>query len=309
MICYFKDHTTFHGDEKELAKSSLAYKKAELLAPESGISLITCHRIEYYIPSTIDPSLIRKNVEDFEVVTDSIDVFFRLFSIALGLKSIIIGENAVIEQVENSVRPYLQHHPLDFKMLNLVKIARKIRDRFDFYSPNHGQLVYRHVSKQKNDTLILFGAGLLNQTILSSIQPQSPYKKIIVVTRDKKKARKKLSGIAYPIEILKIDDLKAEYLGKSFDVIIATDGMSSQYAKKVVEICRKEECQTVADLSSSPIATLEFISKIYLSLYSKNMEELILNNNFIMEKKRIALEDYLKKLDPKFWNQKDINLI
>jgi FlaA1/EpsC-like NDP-sugar epimerase len=297
MICLYLDHETFLGEEEKLASLSLQYKSANYLNPEDGISLITCHRIEYYIFSDIGKAQVTAHTARFTHISDTNTAYRRLFEIALGLRSQIIAENAVIKQVFASVRKYIEHHH-DSVCETIIKNAQYIRDTFSFYAPNHGELIYKHLQGTKEGSvLILIGAGLLTQTLIASITLPTKYSRVFVITRDTKRAKKRILEAPIPVSITKITGVREQLWDVRFDILIATDDISELYAAEIQSLCSLETCGTIADVSSVPLAGLSGKQKEYYSLYTENTRALVRECNERMGTKKQEVLEFLKKID------------
>lgn len=293
MICYYIDHETYDGDAKTLARLSVEYKRANFIHHQKGISLLTCHRAEFYLPK--ESEVFTKDVpHKFCAIRDTGKAYTRLFEIALGLHSQIIGESSIFQQVSQSVNAYLYHSP-DPILLEILRKAREIRETFDFYAPNHGQLIYDVFNKSGNSqTLFLVGAGMLNYKILSSLKSVTTYSSVILITRDIKRAKEKYAHFD-GIKLKSMSDIDTEKINGKFDVILATNEINEEYAKNIVQLCRIKQCTNIADLSSIPIEGLsDFeIDKNYYSLFTENTKNLIETNNRVMIRKKNLVLDYL----------------
>lgn len=294
MICYFIDHTSFDNDEQELAKLSLSHKASNFLDPKNGISLITCHRIEYYINNQDNNKTFEKTFKDFNKISDPFEINLRLFEISLGLRSKIIGENSIFKQASQSIQNYLYHNPQNKNYMNILSNAKKTRDEFKFWAKNHGQLAYDHVKNSDSKTIVLFGASSLNQTIINSINFNVEYENIILVTRNTKRAKKYVNSSGLPIEITEIDNISKNLLIRPYDIFIATDQINASYQKKIISLCTNKECLNVVDVSSNPLPEIDNIVNNYFSMYSENTVSFIRESNLKMEQRKINLTRYLK---------------
>jgi glutamyl-tRNA reductase len=291
MICYYIDHETYGGDAKTLARLSVKYKHANFIHPKKGISLLTCHRAEFYLYK--QSKLFTKHaVQEFYFIRDTVRTYSRLFEIALGLHSQIIGENSIFQQVCQSANAYLYYSPNPI-LLKILRKAGETREKFGFYAPNHGQLIYEAFNKSKNSqTLILIGAGMLNYKILNSLKSVEPYSRIILITRDTKKAKAKYGDI-HNIKFKSISEIDIQRIDKKFDVIIATNDITKEYVVSILQLCSIKHCINIADLSSMPIDGLDNLGKNYYSLFTENTKRLIEASNINMARKKYLVLDYL----------------
>lgn len=300
-ICYYIDHETYNGDEETLARFSVEYKRANFVHPREGISLLTCHRVEFYLHQ--DNKIFTKHTtQKFYFIKDTDKAYSRLFRIALGLHSQIIGESSVFQQVCQSVNAHLYYSP-DPVLSGILRKAREIRDKFDFYAPNHGQLIYEAFNKSKSSqTLILIGAGMLNYKILNSLKSVGQYPRVILITRDTKRAKEKYRGM-HNIEFKLIGEIDIEKINKSFDVIIATNDIAREYAEDIVRLGSIKHCINIADLSSMPIDGLDNLGKNYYSLFTDNTKNLIEASNLNIQRKKNLMLDYLTHNNHHFYEQ------
>lgn len=299
MICYYIDHETYDKIE-DLARLSLEYKHSDFLSPQDGISLLTCHRVEFYLPAK-NALFLKKLPGYFYEIKEADKSYRRIFEIELGLHSQIIGENSIFQQVSQGINAYL-YYSQNSTLLKILKIAKKIRDEFEFYAPNHGQLVYEVFKSGNSKTLILVGAGMLNCKILDTIQTPTTYTNIILVTRDKKKARQRLFHTDAQIDVVSIEDITVKSMRGMFDVIIATNDLNNKYVRGLVGLCGAKECVHIADLSSTPLPELKNLKSDinYYSLFTENMTQIIEEQNLLMIPKKKLISDYLIKQNINF---------
>lgn len=292
MICYKIDHETYDGTAETLARLSAEYKHSNFIHPKDGISLLTCHRAEFYLHKA-NKVLASRAIQKFYFIGDTHKVYSRLFEIALGLHSQIIGENSIFQQVSQSIHAHLYYFS-DPTLLELLRKAKEIRDKFDFYAPNHGQLIYKTFNKSKNNrTLMLIGAGMLNYKILNSLKSNEQcYSRVILITRDIKKAKEKY-GYTCNVEIKTIGEINTEMISKEFDVILATNDVAEEYAASIIRLCANKHCINIADLSSIPIGGINKLDKNYYSLFTENTKRLIEASNINMYHKKNLVLNYL----------------
>lgn len=299
MICYFIDHLSNTQREQDLAELSLHHKISKVLDDKNSITFITCHRIEYYV---MDENILESQdlgglFKNFRKISNSNEIYQRLFKIALGLESQIIGENSIFKQASQSIQAYLYNNPHEKIWMNLLLNAKKTRDVFQFWSKNHGQLIYDHIKNSKAKTIIFFGAGSLNQSIIKLIDFGTDYEKIILVTRNIKKAKKHFTSSDASIDIIEIENINKDLLSKPHDIFIATDTLDDASKKIITDLCVSKECLNVADVSSSPIPEIEKLTQNYFSMYSKNTDKLVKENNGKFKEKKRAVLNYLNSMN------------
>ncbi len=301
MICYYIDHETYNGDKKTLARCSVEYKRANFVHPREGISLLTCHRVEFYLLQD-NKVFTNHTTQKFHFIKDTNRAYSRLFEIALGLHSQIIGESSVFQQVCQSVNAHLYYFS-DPVLSEILRKAREIRDRFAFYAPNHGQLIYEAFNKLENSqTLILIGAGMLNYKIVSSLKSGDLYSSVVLITRDTKRAKEKYRSM-HNVEFKSIGEIDIEKISKSFDVILATNDIDKEYAEDIVRLCSSKNCINIADLSSVPVDGLGNLGKNYYSLFTNNTKNLMKASNLNMQYKRNLMLGYLRHNNHYFYDQ------
>lgn len=291
MICCYIDHISEGLSEKELAQKSIEYKDLQLLDPKSGVSLLTCHRIEYYFDNTVKNRLVETHLNNFKIIKGEEACFSRLKRIGLGLESKIKGENAIYFQVKSAIDKYSGDNKGYFNLLQDIKRAR---EKYQFYAPAHGTLIYNHIKNSDCKSLVLVGAGMLNQSIANSADLENHYEHVTMVTRDIKKAKRRLIN-RKKINLLKPMNLDERLFNEKFDLIIATDKIKKDYEKRLVRLGSKSECHTIVDVSSVPLNGLTSVSSRYYSLYSQNTELLIEIENQKNQKKQLEIEKYLKE--------------
>ncbi|MBP6858847.1 MAG: hypothetical protein KBC33_03405 [Candidatus Pacebacteria bacterium] len=293
MICYYLDYKTSNINERDLAQKGLEYKKNNLISSNEGVSLITCHRIEYYLDT--DNKYSHDLFKDFKIESNIDLIKERLLKICIGLESKIIGEKAIQEQVIDSIKKYSGNlSVLEYK--DVLDKAKKIREKFDFSAPNHGQLIVEHLVANKTKTLVIVGAGFLTRSIIETIGYSLKYKNIIVVTRNIKKAEKHILNIVggQNVKITTIKSFNEECINEPFDIIIATDNIDKNYSDNILYLCSKESCVTICDLSSVPISGADCLSKEYFNLYSQNMNNIIEKQNQMMRDKITSINTVIK---------------
>lgn len=276
MICFYIDHKSFSGSMRELAQMSLHYENAKLFDSSMGISLTTCHRIEYYPKNKAINLNSPSAFANFSVIENEALVLERLFRLSLGLESSIVGEGAIYLQVSQAVNEYLYFNSEEQRLLNLLVNAKNLREKFNFYAKNHAQLIYEHM--QRSRMVIFFGAGMLNRSVLE-VMNKRDYERVLVVSRNEAKARKFLKSLNLPIEVIEPIELSQMSIDRSFDVFIATNNIDLEYEKTIMRFCLDPLASTIVDLCSVPLAMLEGVQGSYYSLYSENTARIIRENN------------------------------
>lgn len=293
MICYYLDYKNSNINEKDLAQKGLDYKKNNLVSPNEGVTLITCHRIEYYLDK--DNKSIHNSLKNFKIESNMDLIKNRLLKICIGLESKIVGEKAIQEQVTDSIKKYSGLSVLEYK--DILDKAKNIREKFDFNAPNHGQLITEYLKKKKSKTLVIIGAGFLSRSIVETIGYPSIYENIVIITRNTKKAKKRILNVVsgLNIEITTIRSFNKEYIKNLFDIIIATDNLDTSYTDDILCLCSKKSCTTICDLSSIPVPGIDKLSKEYFNLYSQNTNDIIEKQNKMMSDKVINVNLLIKK--------------
>jgi glutamyl-tRNA reductase len=295
MYCYYTDHHCC-SNELELAKLSLEHKNKPF-NPKLGMALLTCHRVEYYPSEELSSVNLKELPSSHRYISDSLEAKRRLLRIATGLESKILGEKAIYFQVEGAINSFLSAFPKKNGFTAILAYAKSIRENFNFYAPAHGGLIYDYISQGESDIAILIGAGMLNQSIVRSNSRNKKYSKILLVTRDTKRAKKRLRGYLEGVEILKPDMLRDCNLSQKFDLIIATDNIESSYEMQIKNLETSKLCNYVVDISSCPLTSLNSSSEMYYSLYTRNTEILVKKSNLFLRKKIAIINSYINKLE------------
>lgn len=298
MTCYYIDHDIFSEEETELASLSLKYKNSKLFDPRFGISLITCHRIEYYELVPAHHQDFDKLLHNFKTIEDYHGAYDRLLRIATGLESQIIGESAIFNQVALAVDEYRYYNPTSLHFSTITKNSKIIRDKFNFYAPNHAQLVFEHINKGANKMLILIGSSMLNKTIIGLTRRQKTYSKILLVTRDVARARNNIASTNIPIRIINVDQLETARPDREFDIFIATNNITERTQKAIKFFYNDPNLLNIVDMSSVPFSPGNEINASYYSLYTKNTRRLIEKSNADMLPVKKLIIDYLRNNKP-----------
>lgn len=297
----YVDHETFNGNDRQLAKLSSLYKNGVPFDHKLGISLLTCHRVEFYCHNTLPPILASYHSKDFLPLSGHGKVLERFLEISLGLRSKIIGETTIFFQVARSIQNHLYYCNSCISFQRVLMEAKKIRDKHEFYAPNHGQLVYEHIKSNESRTLILFGAGILNQSLIHDGCFPRDYSRVYLISRNPRRAKKELSGSLTITEVLNPSQVKKIVLAKAFDLFVATERVSHDYADVIHELLERGVCKNLIDLSSSPIPGLEKFGRQYFTLFSHNTTKLVDINNRLMEPRRLEVLALIKNLPPNWF--------
>jgi glutamyl-tRNA reductase len=294
MTCYYLDHGIFSGEETELAKLSLKYKNSKLFDPRFGISLITCHRIEYYEPMPTSHHDFGKLPHNFKIIEGYRNAYDRLLKIATGLKSQVIGESAIFNQVALAIDEYRYYNPTSLHFSTITKNSKTIRDKFNFYAPNHAQLVFEHINKGANKTLVLVGNSMLNKTIIGLTRHQKTYSEILLVTRDVAKAKNNVANTNIPIKIINANQLAETKLDREFDIFIATNNITERTQKAIMMFHNDPNLLNIVDMSSVPFSSEKEANASYYTLYTKNTRRLIEKSNADMLPVKKLIIDHLR---------------
>lgn len=285
--CVYVDH------ESETNHEALAHESERLRAEGVQDLLVTCHRVEKYGESLEDLPLENTTFRP-EHIKSTAEVFERLSNIAAGTKSQIVGEWAIFDQVQG----YVNHGAQVGKVRDLgeqaLELASTLRKDEMFYSPDHATIALREVTKETNAKLLLvFGAGMIGMNLAKTYKDLG-FENIILVTRNRKKARKGLRHDAN-CKVATLEDMVANPPREKCNVVIASTNMSGHRVETIVDFVRSLECPRVVDVCGESLFSE---SEGHIALEGRAMQDLINEHNKRMEDKRRSIQDKIKELTP-----------
>lgn len=266
IYCYFIDRDIYPGIG--MRREVIDFKKQLHEGKQfEGTFLITCQRFEYYSTSTeLFASFDARFGLRGRVIRGRVEVFKRICEIAAGLRSQLLGETYIMEQVlesfASSADPLVRQVAMD-----AIEEARRIRQKVSFYAKNDYPNIADHVFNQmrENDRtpislLVVVGTGHFGRS-LGRIYLDLGYGDVAIISRRPKQAKKNhrkntirddreksLEG-----KFWSVDALPGKLSGHAFHCILATDNVERDYREKLRRLLSQSLCKGVLDLCNRPI--------------------------------------------------------
>jgi glutamyl-tRNA reductase len=276
--------------ESETNHDVLAHESERLRKEGHPDLLITCHRVEKYGESVEGLPLLDKSLKGVEV-SGTRAVFERLANIAAGTKSQIIGEWPIFEQV----RTYLAEPDQSGKVSDLgqeaLKAAHTARREVNFYSPDHATIALNSIRQDaKAKLLLVFGAGMVGMN-LARTHSALGFDEMVLVTRNKKKARKTLKGVS-GCKVLSLEEISKVDLHGKCNVVVASTNLSS-HGESISSLVADLNCGSVIDVCGESLFS---DADGHITLEGSAMMDLIRQHNLKMEERRHTVESRIRSL-------------
>jgi glutamyl-tRNA reductase len=92
-------------------------------AASAGLLLETCHRVELYAPESVVPRFLLENLPSGVELLERSDVAQHAIAVAVGLDSVVVGEDQVLHQLRTAVAAAQAAGVLDPRIERLMSIA------------------------------------------------------------------------------------------------------------------------------------------------------------------------------------------
>lgn len=276
--CTYTDH------EIERDHATLASASEHLRRLGRRDLLLTCHRVEAY-DTTVNDFPLRDSGLQLEKIVGTDAAFDRLARIAAGTKSQIIGEWPIRNQVHDFVGGLPEGRTKDLGEAAL-QVADSVRSEENFYSPDHATIALQVLQKEAHARLlVVFGAGMLGQNLVRT-HKQLGFDSALLITRNKKKARRKLRGVE-GCHVQNIDRPKMFLPKDSCHVVVASTHLAEPYLSTVRTMVGLLNCGPIVDVCGESIF---FDEDGHISLEGPTMRDFIQRFNSQMEAKRKSVE-------------------
>lgn len=285
LECQYLDFRTIE-DPNHLAQIS-----EKLPSARSNHVLKTCHRVEYYGDEDGErPDIFEDTDLGIRTIKSLPQIVERLTNVAAGTESEISAEWAIEEQVARFVQSLPPgDHAKDLGEI-AIALARSLRVEFGFYGPDHAELALKEVQRStKSQTLLVFGAGMIGEKLARNYK-RLGYENMALVTRNHKKAKKRMRGVVDPSQIVTLEALRSSFIDpRECDVLIAsTDMHSGEYGQNIRDYVLGNSASVVVDVSAQPIMAE---SDGAITLNAKLMAEFIARHNASLEPKRVSIKN------------------
>ncbi|WP_280113426.1 hypothetical protein [Methylobacterium nodulans] len=260
---------------------------ADNLAAIGVFTLPTCSRVEFYseenalvnIPSEVFAGF------DFRPIEGAAAIMQRIAEIASGVRSRILGERNIIQQLEGAYKrldPNLPIARIARQGIDFGLTARKI---YQFNAPPIYDQFVRYIMADRcqngelPDHLYLLGSSNLSYDLIES-GVEEHFRSTTIVTRDPKSARKRLHRETDK----KVEVIHQKEFGHAREpqslVVIATSNLTDQDKADLQNALLRLEPRTVVDLTANPVMAAALAGKLnYVNMYGEEFRRLIDQNN------------------------------
>ncbi|MGW5922311.1 hypothetical protein ACWFPY_25265 [Nocardia fluminea] len=233
--------------------------------------LHTCHRIEWYTEKADAYSPIAE-LNGASEIFGRINVTARLGQIAAGVKSLIVGDHLVFQQVLESGHRVAENSAIGSVFSTAIALASEARHRFDIapivdYSDILGVLrVANNETSGPVKRLIIIGGGMLAQSI--AVASGSSYGEVVIVTRNPTRLRRSLiaraNGRPQPFVTTARNAAEA-YTDLPFDLVIATTSANETYLNNLSAIANSANVGRALDYSATPFLPVATPNYLHIS--------------------------------------------
>jgi glutamyl-tRNA reductase len=267
-----------------------------------GHSLVlhTCERAEIYSVGPPPHDFVHRVRGHLEAppafLTNRWKSLRRLTEIAAGVRSRLLGERFVYEQVRRAVLGQADDHLLWDDGLTALRIARAARTHHGFdaefdYPELARRLLQTHGTTPAASSVLVVGGGMVAQAVVT--QPWLlDYKQRAIMTRSPKKLRRRLPDRPVGTAIVVPRHASAVTMD-SWDVIVATVNITGTYRATVESLVRDERCRFAVDLSSVPLYDGDAPAH-YAGLYGAQVSDLIERHNVRRTETAAAVRAYVR---------------
>lgn len=277
------------------------------------VSLMTCQRTETYsFGNTASNDSLADIFGNLLPVSQSIEgtkpVLKRLATISSGADSWFLGERYITDQVANAFRPDRCSPQLSWLAHSAQEIGTLARQESGLISvgdyPDVAISLLSQNLQSASEDILVFGGGMLGQSVAQHAARSLPCN-VHLVTRTPKKLKREVTG---DFSICKLYHVAQEVHKKPFSVVIATLGVSNDYADQIGNLIRRPNCSQVIDLSSLPLFSPD-VHPSYTHMYDANFSQQVLALNNMIASRLVdanqvidrEIEKYLARM-PKLEN-------
>lgn len=266
-------------DASVLPMSQLAqlYHKLSLETtwhPPESFCLVTCQRVEVY---SMGPPLDLSGLRDMVHLLDSVAVRQRLSEVAAGVRSHLLGERFILEQVERSARSLPVDHPITPLVVEAIEVAKQARQTHSFIAvADYPELVSRLLPQDGGLTLVV-GGGMLAQAVAARLA--NDMTDLVMVTRSLKKLRRSLAILDLRVNTINYFNLAAVLDGRQYTVVIATDQVTDELQSRLSQLVSTPACKGAVDLCSVPICPPGEQPTGYITMYDPEFAALVAEIN------------------------------
>lgn len=266
-----------------------------------GHSLVlhTCERAEAYSTGPPPHDFVHRARRHLQasptLLTDRRESLRRLTEIAAGVRSRLLGERFVYEQVRQAVLGQANDHPIRDDGLTALRIARAARTKHGFDAEFDYPELARSLLRTPGPTpsgLVVVGGGMLAQAMATQ-QWLLGYEQLAIMTRSPKKFRRRLPERFVGAAVIAPRHASALTM-YSWDVIVATVNITGTYRATVESLVRDERCRLAVDLSSVPLYDGDAPAH-YAGLYGAQVSDLIERHNLRRTKTAAAVRMYVRE--------------
>jgi glutamyl-tRNA reductase len=270
IVCAFADTT--NNAKRDVAQIFETYRTKGIQQNKNAAVLATCQRLEVYSAETSCRRFEMFEGREPELVIGDESCLARLAEIAAGLRSEIIGERFIYNQVEQAfsyedIDPSLK--TFAERALSIARVARtewQFCADFDYDDITFAILESGLWGRRSMDAaLIVLGSGMLAQAIVQHPSVNA-YKIVHVATRSPKSARKRFPGT---VAAVRADRLPSICYPAECDVVVATTNLTEEHRALIARFLQVQTPRVVVDLSSTTIR-LSATPDNYVSMYDEH---------------------------------------
>ncbi|MGN2638547.1 hypothetical protein ACWEKT_20290 [Nocardia takedensis] len=220
--------------------------------------LVTGRRIEVYARGSMGASAVA--VETLGGGGQSVGgveaTLHRLATIAVGLRSPLLGDRLILDQVARTGQRLPDPHPLKPVFAETVALARRVREEHDLVSPpGYPEIALAILgadTRLESDAVVVLGAGRLGRAV--ALAAAAAGRRVLVVTRTVRRAERALRGVGGLGRVVTVHDPAqvGSVLPMSWDAVVATD-FDHEYLPVVAALVDSRGCRHAIDLSALPL--------------------------------------------------------
>jgi len=239
----------------------------------AGLLLSTCQRVELYTDDRYaDPVSDHPLAPEAVGIRGEAAVRRRLAEIAAGVRSRVLGERFVLQQLEAAGRRLPAGHVLGLVVAEAVGVARRLRAEHGLTAAmDYPDLAGRMLAETGDDpsrVLLVIGGGALARAVVGH-ELASRYRRVVIVTRSPKRLRRRLSAVCRRPTACSPAGAWPHLRGSRWDAVVATTNLTEGYRDLVAELVTHPDCRTAIDLSCVPLFRLAPAAGRYVHMYDE----------------------------------------
>jgi glutamyl-tRNA reductase len=278
LLGVYADTTT--ADSRSLGRVHELLTREPIRLDGDCLLVQTCQRVEVYWAGEAPDLVSLQRTVDLSGRVETDAVLPRLTEIATGLRSELVGERFIHEQLRRARLHLEPDSAVGAAADHALYFAEALRRRHDFRARvDYPDLTFDLLDAQPHSApiLVIVGSGLLAQAVTAHSRVAG-YERVLMVTRSPKRLRKRGRGTIGAASAFTVPRALQELKNRDWDVVIATSNLTAQHRAAVTRLLSSPGRRTVVDLGSVPVVA-EPLDDRHFTLYHDSFVRLVGGQN------------------------------